>query len=672
MGILRFFSGIQNRFPGCVQVLGELRGVRSEYEYDHVFFDVNNLLYGNISRTPSQDEMFSRLFRYLDQVVNYSSPTQTVFMAIDGPGPRAKILTQRARRVARAKSLLDEKELIDPTQVIDNFQFTPGTDFMTKLKESLSYYAARRVMLNRNNGFKCYLSGADDCGEGELKIFEYLKTIKPKIEQQKNDSPFSFLTNNEVTEKPKCLVVGNDSDLILFSLQQSEYFDIDILKIENNLTHQIVSIKELRRLLVEDVVGTREISNEEKKRIIDDFTVISLFSGNDYVPKLDPYIYLKIWEGYCAIKNSERFKNQYIWKSEPKSDGYESTLNGSMIKNLFKWVNWTTSLEKKLYQEHNSGSKLARSIKEFLGEENFSYYLKSFEKGRYCYVLKYKGKDLSFGVSDDLEKAQTIADQIALKKLKHLYFNAKAANYDFDKIDDNYCDLELACGHDNFKGFYEETPEFRYDPETKEELDLQMELYLKGISWIMQYYNANCLDYSYYYPFTEGPLAKTLATSPLLEKPISFPKSDSVAINPVDFLFSVCPVDNCKNFLPKEFTPYVEQNLTLLKDLDTASWRKQFHSILDSISTSVRSFETSVEITNANCFAPSLMFTRATESSKKFFSFSPPALPHRQNFSFRPDSLLCLATKTPNQRGYTSFVDTNNPYMLPKSKKKSN
>ena len=54
-------------------------------------------------------------------------------------------------------------------------RFTPGTEFMSKAKDALCLFAARYTSSNPN--IKVIISGADREGEGEYKLFEYLRNL---------------------------------------------------------------------------------------------------------------------------------------------------------------------------------------------------------------------------------------------------------------------------------------------------------------------------------------------------------------------------------------------------------------------------------------------------------------------------------------------------------------
>ncbi len=76
--------------------------------------------------------------------------------------------------------------------------FTPGTGLMHRLQQALLVYAATRSALARNKNLAVWVSGSDCAGEGENKCFHHMRRV-----------PVNH----------RCLVVGNDSDLIAYGLR---------------------------------------------------------------------------------------------------------------------------------------------------------------------------------------------------------------------------------------------------------------------------------------------------------------------------------------------------------------------------------------------------------------------------------------------------------------------
>jgi 5'-3' exoribonuclease 2 len=142
MGIPDFFRFLSPRFAEATMPFNAARRTPIVHPVDGLYFDVNNLLYGIARRANDYDHFFVLLFQQLDTMLREFPPRKHVFLALDGPGPRAKILTQRDRRM---KSLLKESNSSRRKSVVNTLQFTPGTPLMAKLKEALCYYVTARA-----------------------------------------------------------------------------------------------------------------------------------------------------------------------------------------------------------------------------------------------------------------------------------------------------------------------------------------------------------------------------------------------------------------------------------------------------------------------------------------------------------------------------------------------
>ena len=66
--------------------------------FDHVFVDMPCVLHETM-RAASSSDMFAKLvFQRLDEALTVTPPRKSLFLALDGPAPLAKLLTQRVRR----------------------------------------------------------------------------------------------------------------------------------------------------------------------------------------------------------------------------------------------------------------------------------------------------------------------------------------------------------------------------------------------------------------------------------------------------------------------------------------------------------------------------------------------------------------------------------------------
>jgi 5'-3' exonuclease len=131
-----------------------------------------------------------------------------VLIAFDGLVPYAKIVQQRFRRMR-----IPEPALFDKNQI------SPGTEFMMELEDTLRFCFP-----------DCILSGTDEPGEGEHKIFTWLRTLRPE-------------------ERTSILIYGMDADLVLISVAQSDLGPIKLLRENKDSGYSTFDIAALCKVL---------------------------------------------------------------------------------------------------------------------------------------------------------------------------------------------------------------------------------------------------------------------------------------------------------------------------------------------------------------------------------------------------------------------------------------
>jgi hypothetical protein len=131
------------------------------------------------------------LDRIITQIVK---PKVSVYMAIDGVAPRAKMNQQRSRRFRSAKDLAEatkDKRIVptdgssgadaaDPySGAFDSNCITPGTEFLLRISECIRYFIRKKIKedpLWKN--LSVIFSGPEVPGEGEHKVsFEFFDCI---------------------------------------------------------------------------------------------------------------------------------------------------------------------------------------------------------------------------------------------------------------------------------------------------------------------------------------------------------------------------------------------------------------------------------------------------------------------------------------------------------------
>ncbi|KAI9217115.1 XRN 5'-3' exonuclease N-terminus-domain-containing protein, partial [Blastocladiella britannica] len=229
----------------------------------------------------------------------------------DGVAPRAKMNQQRSRRFRTAQEA-QERQRVEAEQGISAFEpgeslsddielagalgkafdsncITPGTPFMARLSAHLQYYVRKKMTEDAAwRGVKVILSGPDCPGEGEHKIMEYIRHAKAQPGYDANTR--------------HCLY-GLDADLIMLGLVTHEpHFALLREEVvfgkkekqrqqERGLAGQnffLMHLSLFREYLAHEFGELRESLGDrfDPERAIDDFVMLSLFVGNDFLPHL--------------------------------------------------------------------------------------------------------------------------------------------------------------------------------------------------------------------------------------------------------------------------------------------------------------------------------------------------------------------------------------------------
>jgi len=387
MGVPAFFRWLSKKYPSivvhCVEekkkdvdgnpVPLDTSGPNpNDYEFDNLYLDMNGIIHPcshpeNKPAPKNEAEMMVAIFEYIDRIFSIVRPRKLLYMAIDGPAPRAKMNQQRSRRFRAAKESRESKETIanikarlreqgailppepEKKESFDSNCITPGTEFMDRLAVCLRYYIADRI--NSDPGWKnikVILSDANVPGEGEHKIMDYIR----KQRAQPDHDP----------DTKHCLN-GADADLIMLGLATHElHFTImreefkpgqkKPCEICGQEGHEKDDCEGLPKDFVVDEsnkwVGTevefifirlnvlREYLERELRmdglpfaydfeRAVDDWIFMCFFVGNDFLPHLPS---LEIREG--AIDRLQQIYKRCL----PRLGGYLSESGHASLKRV--------------------------------------------------------------------------------------------------------------------------------------------------------------------------------------------------------------------------------------------------------------------------------------------------------------------------------------------------
>jgi 5'-3' exoribonuclease 1 len=276
MGIPSYFSYIVKNHSHIIKKIKHLNN-----KANNLYLDSNSIIYDclrsikekNISSNMFEEILVKKVCETIDKYVMTIKPNKTLFIAFDGVAPFAKMEQQKNRRYKSSlDSLIMERLKINTEKNWDKTAITPGTKFMKKLNLKISsYYKTKPEILGVKN---IIISGSNDPGEGEHKIFDYIRNNRTKH-------------SNETT-----FIYGLDADLIMLCL--NHLYISDNIYLYRETPEFIKSINrdlEPNESYVLDIpilgsILNDTLSNNKNEKIdrLHDYIFICFFLGNDFMP----------------------------------------------------------------------------------------------------------------------------------------------------------------------------------------------------------------------------------------------------------------------------------------------------------------------------------------------------------------------------------------------------
>lgn len=325
MGVPRLFPWLVKNFPKAVS---HFQQGESQFKVDHLYLDANGILhkyaqlvyhygegkrkmnmYADLSDATKRKKLFSMFMEAIVDFTEIIIPQKTLYIAIDGPAPRAKKNQQRERRFAAAKTRTEESS---GKPQFDSNSMTPGTMFMHELTKYINY-SIRKTMNSRPRwrGLEIIFSPPTIPGEGEHKIMDYIREQKPNVKEIESHCIFS-----------------PDGDLVMLTL--ASHIPNMFLFREDQFNYgyyHYVDMGMIRRDLPK--VTDQEEGYVLKKRglndVTNDFIVEGFFVGNDFLPKIQMFHLLEDGLELMLKTYSQTSKNG---KENPLTKRNEIDLNG--------------------------------------------------------------------------------------------------------------------------------------------------------------------------------------------------------------------------------------------------------------------------------------------------------------------------------------------------------
>lgn len=262
MGIPVFFKTIVSQYPR------ELLKTSSTLDrpVDLLCLDLNCLIHPccrSIMGTDdprNESKMIETILSSIEHLITYTRLTKTLYIAIDGVAPKAKMKQQRQRRHKSAYERTNGESTWNTNAI------SPGTHFMQALHHALRQWMAENTEIPH-----IILSDSEEVGEGEHKILHYLRSLEEDTET-KTDTYVS--------------IYGLDADLImlgllsnipnLYLLRERTEYNVEGLDEE----YLYLDISALRRCILRDIGIASKYGDHV---IIHDYIFLCFLLGNDFI-----------------------------------------------------------------------------------------------------------------------------------------------------------------------------------------------------------------------------------------------------------------------------------------------------------------------------------------------------------------------------------------------------
>lgn len=421
MGIPSYFSYIIKNYPNIIQ-----KYITNTFKIDNLYLDCNSIIYDvfnkiefdKLTESVSISIIKNVIFK-IEEYISIIQPSQTVIIAFDGVAPVAKLEQQRGRRYKswyqNEMSRLILKKVTEDAW--NTTAITPGTKFMNELNDTITKHFNKQTFQNYNVS-NIIVSGSNSVGEGEHKLFEYIRNFPEKH-------------SKEVT-----IIYGLDADLIMLSINHLKFCPNIYLfretphfiqSIDSSLeanANYIIDIPELTKAIIKYMNNDRDINIQKDINKVYDYVFLCFFLGNDFLPHF-PAINIRTG-GVDKMMNAYR---------ATIGDTNEHLTDGKTIywNNVRKIVQYLANLEEEfIIKEHRvRSSKSKHGIPDTNPEEKINKFVSIplYERDMELYInpLKpywqtryYRGL---FGITSDTSSAQK--KDISLNYLQGLEWTMK-------------------------------------------------------------------------------------------------------------------------------------------------------------------------------------------------------------------------------------------------------
>ena len=554
MGIPSYFSHIVKEYRHIIKDMKSLRQINNFY------LDSNSLIYDAVKNNPTYDktkhkeyenELMNMVCDKIDFYVDTLQPSDRVFIAFDGVAPVAKLSQQRDRRYKSWYTSQIQRDLegVAYKESWNTSAITPGTEFMKNLNTHVTeYYEKKNKNPISNVAPKYIVSSSMESGEGEHKIFEYIRKYP-----EYHNSPDTTT-----------LIYGLDADLIMLTLNhlhitnnKNMYLFRDtpefIKSIDSSLDANrdyLLDIPELAIAIV-DYMHQQGIGDGSEKNTststssssstldmmalqtnrIKDYIFLCFLLGNDFLPHF-PAVNIRTG-GIHILLNVYR---ETLGRDPTK---FLTNMDVATGTHMIQWKNFNEFVlhiskteDSLLMEEHKRRDKAEKRI----GYQDHS-----------------RGHDQNHARNERNERNNTKSSNST--STSTFQQADEVLGTDIYKMDELLTLPMKERSVEKYINPFQHDWEYRYykslfDMEITDERKRQICMnYLEGLEWTYNYYTTGCIDWRWCYKYHYAPLFKDLVKYIPYMNTIFLQKKEKHAIEDIVQLCYVLPKANL-NLLP--------------------------------------------------------------------------------------------------------------------------
>jgi len=280
MGIPSYFSFIVKNHPNIIRKI-----YKDTIKINNFYLDSNSIIYDAVRNINFDEEInisnnskiINRVIQKIEEYIKIICPDNLIMISFDGTPPIAKLEQQRNRRYKswyqnEVTRDIFKKQTTDP---FNTAEITCGTPFMNELDTKIKKYFSNPSKYGVN---QIVFSGSNEYGEGESKIFNYIRN------------------SENVTSDSSNIIYGLDADLIMLAINNLPlYKNIYLFRetpefiasIDSSLEpneNYMMDIPVLAESITLDMNNGIELTDEQRSSRIYDYIFICFFLGNDFMP----------------------------------------------------------------------------------------------------------------------------------------------------------------------------------------------------------------------------------------------------------------------------------------------------------------------------------------------------------------------------------------------------